>query len=246
MPPFSPNEFADFLRIKEIVQANLGNLGAILLRLNDGYLIKVNINHSPSRQNFSIAHEIGHILLDELVQNTNLTPMEFRTFNPQAHLRAYAEAKERLCDIAATELLMPENIYSKYLLELGISISTIEKLSNMFKVSLQASAIRIAELSTDPCMVIIWNLNSNSQSKILRISWHRGPGKNKISKDWYLPLSSQVSRPSSLHTAYEKDGNIKCFRIFKTNLGNKRIPVESKGYGRDKTRFVLSLAFFNR
>jgi Zn-dependent peptidase ImmA (M78 family) len=245
-PPFSPYEFADFLRIKEIIQTNLGNLGAMLLRYNDGYVIKVNVNHFPSRQNFSVAHEIGHILLDELSQNTSITPMEFRDFNPQAHLKTYTEAKERLCDIAATELLMPEDIYKKYLICLGLSISTIEKLSNIFKVSLQASAIRTAELSSEPCMVIGWKLNSRSSSKMLRISWLNGPRKSQTCKDWYLPISTQVPYPSSLHTAYQKDGITKCFRAFKTNTGNKRVPMESKGFGRNETRFVLSLAFLSR
>lgn len=162
-PPFSPNEFAGLLGISEIVKADLGTLGAMILRTSGGYVIKINELHPVSRQNFSFAHELGHILLDELCIGNKLQPMEFRNFNPPAHLKAYARAKERLCDIAAAELLMPETIYKKYLSALGTSIDTIEKLANLFKVSLQTSAIRVSELSDEPCIAIMWNLKHKSQ-----------------------------------------------------------------------------------
>jgi Zn-dependent peptidase ImmA (M78 family) len=242
LPPFQPQEYTKLLPIKEITSGNLGELGAMLLRRNDGYVIKVNSNHHSSRQRFSLAHEIGHILFDELSQNNSVKQMEYRTFNPQASSIASSKDKEHLCDVAASELLMPRDVFIKYINDLGPSIESIEKLSKKFNVSLQSSAIRVAELSVKPCMVILWKLNPKDPSKTLNMAWHAGPSKNRTSREWFLPLNPRVRYPSSLHSAYQQEGITKCLRTIKTNSGNKRVPLESKGFGRNEARFVISLA----
>jgi Zn-dependent peptidase ImmA (M78 family) len=232
------------LHIKNIVETDLGDMGAMLLRYNDSYLIKVNVNHLKSRQNFSLAHEIGHILFDELGETSSLEPIEFRSFDPQGQRIANVRAKERLCDRVATELLMPENIYSKYLTNLGISINTLEKLSNLFKVSLQTSAIRAAEVSNNSCIVMIWKMNQFTKS--INLAWQTGAKVTKTKKDWYIPVHKKVDFPSSLHTAFQKVDVVTCFKKFQTNEGEKRISMECKGFGRGEYRFVLSLAFPNK
>ena len=83
-PPFLPEEFARLQGIKKIVKADLGEMSAILLKLHDGDVIRVNENHHPVRQNFSCAHEIGHNLLRELKIELNTENIEYRGFNPQA------------------------------------------------------------------------------------------------------------------------------------------------------------------
>lgn len=242
-PPFSPYEFTGLLHIKQIVETDLGDMGAMLLRHNDGYLIKVNANDPMSRQNFSLAHEIGHILLDELSETSRLEPTEFRSFNPQGQRKAYVQAKERLCDRVATELLMPENIFRRYMEKLGLSIGSFERLSNIFKVSLQASAIRASEVSNNPCIVMMWKMNQHSKS--MNLAWQTGAKVTKSKRDWYILVHKRVDYPSSLHTTFQKDGVVTCFKDFQTNKGDKRIPMECKGFGRGEARFVLSLALPN-
>jgi Zn-dependent peptidase ImmA (M78 family) len=245
-PPFSPYDYARFLGINEIIKTDLGDLSALVLRSYGGSTIKINKNHSLERQNFSCAHELGHLLLDELCQTNCIQPVEFRSYNPPVHKMAFMRAKERLCDIAATELLMPENIFKKYLCNLGTSISTIEKLANLFKVSLQASAIRTSELSIDPCMILLWKMNPKIQTKTIRLAWHNGPGRKKSMSNSVFPIVTQVNPPSSLHNAYQTEELIKCTKEFRTSNETMRVPMESKGIGRNDNRYVLSLAFLSR
>lgn len=245
-PPFLPEEFARLLGIKKIVRTDLGEVSAILLKLHDGDIIKVNQNHNPARQNFSCAHEIGHTLLSELRLELNTEDIEYRTFNPQARAIARAKVRERLCDAAATELLMPELVFRKYLSGFGASAHSIEQLASTFKVSIQSAAIRIAEVSTEPCITLLWQPQPRTKSKMLRLAWRVGPGREAKGKANYMPVHAHVRYPSKLHTAYEYDSPVKSFKLFKVDNAVKRLPMESKGFGRGENRRVISLAYPER
>jgi len=249
-PPFLPKEFARLQGVERILKADLGRLSAVLLRFEDGYVIKVNENHHTVRQNFSCAHEIGHILFSELQLERYIEGyienIEYRTFNPQVRDKAHEKAKERLCDIAATEILMPEPIFRKYLSSFGVSVYSIERLAHVFGVSFQAAAIRIAEVGTEPCIALLWHSLKRAKSKSLRLAWRVGPGRKLRGKGYYMPLHTHVRYPSTFHKAYQCDSAVKCHKIFKLDSTTKRLPVESKGFGYGEMRYVISLAFPNR
>ena len=242
-PPFLAGEFAHLLGIKKIEKTDLGELSAVLLRFHGGYIIKVNRTHNLARQNFSCAHEIGHALLSELKIEPCIEEVEFRTFNPQAPAIARAKARERLCDAAATELLMPEAVFKKYLSGFGISIKSLEWLANIFRVSIISTAIRIAELSAEPCIALLWRLRPGTNSKTLWLAWRVGPGKKSKDKADYMPVHTLARHTSTLYKAYQEDRHVTSYKRFRLNAGEKRLPVESKGFGHGKTRYVISLAF---
>jgi Zn-dependent peptidase ImmA (M78 family) len=244
-PPFLPEEFARLQGVK-IVKADLGETSAVLLRLHDGYTIKLNEKHNPARQNFSCAHEIGHILFSELKLEQYIRTIEYRTFNPQGEQKARAKARERLCDIAATELLTPEHIFRKYLSGFGVSIHVIERLADIFRVSIRAAARRIAEVSVEPCIALLWQPWLRNRPKGLRLTWCAGPGRKSSGKSYYMPVHTYVRPPSTLHKAYEDDRPVKSFKLFNVDTAIKRCPMESKGFGRGETRYVISLAFPDR
>jgi hypothetical protein len=245
-PPFLSEEYAPLVDIKRIEKADLEEVSAILIKLHDGDVIKVNQNHNLARQNFSCAHEIGHALLSQLNLELCVEETEFRAFNPQVQAMADARTRERLCDSAATELLMPEIIFKKYLLGLGVSISSIESLANIFRVSIRAAAIRIAELSTEPCIALLWLSRLGTKSKALRLAWHVGPGKKSKGKTNYMPVHPFVKSTSTLYKAYQYDTPINCRKDFRLDASLKRVLVESKGFGHGEARYVISLAFPNR
>ena len=245
-PPFLSEEYARLLDIKRIEKTDLGEVGAVLLRFHGGYVIKVNQKHNLARQNFSCAHEIGHTLLSELRLEPSLEDVEFRTFNPQAQRIARARAKERLCDAAATELLMPEMVFKKYLSGFAVSINSIERLANIFRVSVQAAAIRIAEASAEPCIALLWLSRPGNKSKALRLAWHVGPGNKSTGKANYAPVHTLVRHTSTLYRAYQGETLVKSSNLFRFGTATKRCPMESRGFGREERRYVISLAFPGR
>lgn len=46
-----------------VVKSNLKEVSGILFRSDEGAIIGVNDGHAPTRQRFTIAHELGHLLL---------------------------------------------------------------------------------------------------------------------------------------------------------------------------------------
>lgn len=245
-PPFLPEEFARLQGIKKIVKADLGETSAVLLRFHDGYVIKVNENHHPVRRNFSCAHEIGHVLVSELKLERYIQSIEYRTFDPQGEKKARATARERLCDVAATELLMPESVFRKYLSGFGVSVHSIERLASIFRVSIPSTAIRIAEVSPEPCMALLWQPWPRNKPRGLRLAWRAGRRTISQSRINYMPVYKLVKPPSTLHEAYETDNSTKSLRDFKIDNTVKRLPMESKGFGYDEKRYVISLAFPDR
>ncbi len=240
-PPFSPSEYARLQNIK-VVNEDLGEVSAVLLRFHDGPVIKVNQNHSPVRQNFSCAHEIGHVLLREL-QLYLTEDIEYRTFNLQAQGEARSTARELLCDAAAAELLMPEFVFRKYLSAFGVSINSIERLANIFRVSILSAAIRIAEVSPEPCLALLWKPWPRNRPKGLRFAV---PRKNLRGKTNYMPLHTLAKSNSTLYRAYQHDSPIKSWKLFKVDNATKRLPMESRGFSHGETRYVISLAFLDR
>ena len=123
-PPFLAEKLAHLKGIRQIVKTDLGKIEALLITQHDGYIIKVNINSPPTRQNYSCAHEIGHTFLHELERVPRFNNEELRWDES----RVISNRKERLCEIAAAELLMPYNIFKSYLERFGVSVGSIERL----------------------------------------------------------------------------------------------------------------------
>jgi len=245
-PPFRPKEFADLRGIKEISKADLGNVSAVLLRFASGSVIKVNQRDNQMRQNFSCMHEIAHDILHELKLQLDTNYIQYRTANPQTLANEVSKARERICEAVAAELLMPELVFRKYLSGFGISVHSIERLANIFRVSIRATAWRIAEVSEEPCIALLWKPWIRNRSKGLRLALCVGPGRKTSGKSYYTPMHTYVRPPSILHKAYENDRPVKSFKLFKLDTSVKRCPMESKGFGHGETRYVVSLAFPGR
>lgn len=98
---------------------------------------KIFINESdpPKRQIFTVAHEIGHILL----QSDQEDHIDYRRYN-------VTDKKESEANYFAGCLLMPENIFSY---QWKLLNSDINKLSELFGVSTTAVAVRANILGLD-------------------------------------------------------------------------------------------------
>jgi Zn-dependent peptidase ImmA (M78 family) len=108
-----------------------------------GRFIIVNESHAPTRQNYTIGHEIGHHILHKW--KTVMVDGE-----PEVYLRSpKQDAMEREANVFAAALIMPEQEIRHWLKTFkgrGLTQDdTIQKLSKLFNVSQQAIKIRIAE-----------------------------------------------------------------------------------------------------
>ena len=111
--------------------------------------IVVNSAHSPARQRFTIAHEIGHFQLHCQQADTPMFVDQTVYFRaPQ--FSDEARAREREANYFAAELLMPEEWLAKYLDAHPMNASAysreVRELADEFKVSKQTMEFRLRDL----------------------------------------------------------------------------------------------------
>lgn len=100
-----------------------------LRRERKGFKVVYSSSLSLERRRFTIAHEMGHAIFEASGRNCPRTGTE----------------REQLCDLLATEILMPTHIFLSRL-EGRLSLQKIFELAKTFKTSLSATAIRCSEL----------------------------------------------------------------------------------------------------
>jgi hypothetical protein len=150
-PPTDLYGLCDRLNVSGIDEdENLPVVGE-LRRAGKAFRIVCAANQSPVRRRFTIAHELGHAVLEST--------------GPRAP-RVGSEL-ERLCDRLAAEILMPLVTFRSALGDRPAVASTIRELASQFQTSLSAAAIRCSELR--PISVL--------EIQRGRIRWFRGRAK---------------------------------------------------------------------
>jgi Zn-dependent peptidase ImmA (M78 family) len=124
-----------------------GDISGMVFRDKEQMVIGVNSLHHPNRQRFTIAHEIGHLLLHKGTE-----VHVDRTF--RVNLRNDVSSKavdpdEIEANRFAAQLLMPEHFLSRDLKGQEIDIEKEDELrllASKYRVSLQALTFRLTNL----------------------------------------------------------------------------------------------------
>lgn len=98
--------------------------------------IYVNKLDIPQRQRFTIAHEIGHIVLHHDFGASEFTQVDYRNANK------FYDLKEWEANSFASALLMPKN----KAIEIWNLVEDVDDFANIFKVSKLAASIRLQNL----------------------------------------------------------------------------------------------------
>jgi Zn-dependent peptidase ImmA (M78 family) len=141
----------DVERLAKVVSAKIhyepleNEISGMVTRTEDGAaLIGVNESHHPNRQRFTIAHEIGHLLLhdDQLLHIDRTFPIALRSTTASLG----TDAMEIEANQFAAELLMPTELVRKDVDKLLNKVEpekAVEDLAAKYKVSVQAMTIRL-------------------------------------------------------------------------------------------------------
>ena len=97
---------------------------------------------------FTIAHELGHFLLHPVADH-------FLQCTSARERSDGAYAIEREASDCATELVMPEDLATPHCALDRATIDDVDRLARLFTTSLEMSAIRMTELTTAPCAVMV-------------------------------------------------------------------------------------------
>ena len=199
-------------------KASLQGLHGSLIK-RDGQLTAVlNRHDSPRRQRFTLAHEIGHLLLHEPDGGAIFARANIPENDAERLL-------ERDCDVFATELLMPRDAFSVALRGTGPTLIEIQDLGDRFGVSMESAALRVGELTNTNCRIVKWQ---HSDGGFLK-RWAVG-GLRRTEFD--APIESGSTR-LGVASAYRND-----YIVVKSEAD---LMIEARGYGHSSWRYVLSV-----
>jgi Zn-dependent peptidase ImmA (M78 family) len=159
------------------------------------------------RVRFSLAHELGHFLIDEhynLLRDESVGPQpSFLNYNMDNRLEVEA-------DYFAACLLMPESRIRKDLERQKFNFAVIDEISKKYNVSSTAALLRFVAIGNHPLMVVC--------SRNSKIAWYRKSDDFQFS---YFRLSSgggvheytsagqyfyeKIKNPHSTETVYAED-----------------------------------------
>ena len=127
-PPTNLEDIGLKVGVKEICYESFPGSGE-LYREKDGYRILCSSDQPPSRQRFTVAHELAHVILERTGKNA-----------PRA-----GKSVERVCNMLAAECLMPTSVFEARL-PATLTLSEVVRLARNFDTSITATAIRCAQI----------------------------------------------------------------------------------------------------
>ena len=132
-----------------------------LVRDGDYGIIRIDSGiREEGQRRFAGAHELGHYILHERDRNASCRPEDMLAWYKTSK-------KEQEANDFAASFLMPALLFCKQCDRTELSLDGLERLTEMFRTTLTATAIRYAEIGPHVCAVV------QSQKGIIR--WFR-PG----------------------------------------------------------------------
>lgn len=168
---------ASYQGISRVITCPLPNAGCLLTDAATGCLeIRLRESDHPRRRRFSGFHEVSHTFMPGYQLQ-----MQWRCDPPLAD-RTKIDL-EALCDVGASELLLPRRMVSPDLAAGDFGMQTVFDLSEVYEASLQATGHRIVDLWPEDVMFLVALVqnkpaerNDPTAEPVLRISYARRRG----------------------------------------------------------------------
>lgn len=132
----------------QIITRRMDGSDARLIRNDAGSVISINHSTNPQRQRFSIAHEIGHLVIDFAKSGFLCTK------NDIIDTESGPSPAEARANAFASQLLLPSYIFNPIFDQSKHSLSSIMKIATQFDTSITATAIKAIHRYKTPALVI--------------------------------------------------------------------------------------------
>jgi O-acetyl-ADP-ribose deacetylase (regulator of RNase III) len=175
-PPFDPFDLARYLDVSVVARNDVDD--ARLTMSDRGPRIEFNPARRAARVRFSVAHELAHLLFDDYADQVRERHAPELTESDDWQL-------EMLCNIGASEFLMPAGAFPKERVE-DLSLAHLLDLRTRFGVSTEAVLRRVVRLTERPAAIFVATLHDDSSATI---------DYAVASRSWRAPVQSGWSAP---------------------------------------------------
>jgi Zn-dependent peptidase ImmA (M78 family) len=178
-----------------IVYEPVAGSEAYILGHHDRAIITVNsAASSRGRQRFSAAHELGHWMRD---RGTTSFACEKR----KMFLERRQEDPERLANVYAVDLLLPESMFLPRAKNKDVTFDTVRALAHEFETSLTTTAIRLVSLGSFPSIIVYFQDGRKKWAVFgpdIFLRLRDEPGPNSIAHE-LLRGAECADRPSDVY-----------------------------------------------
>lgn len=178
-PPIDVEMVASYLGIADITQdPQLVEAGCLIC---DGTRVSVRIRQSDAatRQRFTLCHESAHTFFPGFDRQPQYRcdpdaagadaarPRRPRTAQPAAvpNQPLTGRTLEQLCDVAASELLLPQRLFAADVQDAAFGLHSLEELSDRYDASLEATARRFVALTPEATALVIFRLTQSPRER---------------------------------------------------------------------------------
>lgn len=178
-PPFNTAQLASLIGYKVIPNEVIPE--ARIIPSDGSFTIEYNPFQSPARTNFSIAHEIAHTLFSDCSETVRYRKNK---------LERGSWELEFLCNIGASELLLPYAEFTGTANKLEPKISNLIYLAKEYRASVESVFLRFCDVIDYPCTMAICSFNKQGE---LVVSYSKGSRTSNLvlEKGSIIPLDSK-------------------------------------------------------
>jgi hypothetical protein len=225
-PPFDLQPLQRHYNVGE-VRERLLDRDAQLLAVDGAYTIEVNSAVSGARRRMSLAHEFGHLIVNEVAGGDSFANHS----NPEI---------ERLCNAVAGELICPEAAIVRHFSRQQslstwsepIRCQTVIDAALTFGVSVDLMARRVfLDLHIARSSVaLVWRFGDNTKTRTHRAALRVASAWHSLGGKAFVPLNKTAPAGSVVAKAFERNGSFRGMENF--SLGNVKgtFEVEASGF----------------
>ena len=186
-----------------------------------------------TRQRFSFAHELGHLLLMNIGYSR---PVEGKARHRMARVR---NEEEIICDQIAAEILMPRNSFVQDADRMGWDLRSLRPLARLYETSIPATARRMIDLMGESCLMSVWKPAPGGPEGHSLEDWHCGTGRFGVPS----PVSIATQRlwlvGRAAHSREIEEGAAPVVDKRRPRAVPSDVPAEAWAWGRDEFRKVM-------
>ena len=176
--PTDLRALARHLGVAQIEIAEIDTEGSVQ-RVGDNLIIKIRKGMPGTRQRFTLAHELAHVIIDEVTRKTE--SKDYAKYSRFACVKPVM-CEEGLANHLASVLVLPTWFMQRRLAG-SVRLSDLSRAARDARVSLSAAMLRSVQLATAPSVVFLAKCVGDGWPQLKWVDASRGLSVSKAKED---------------------------------------------------------------